>query len=257
MRDKLCANLSFMFGEDSNLEDRYISAKKAGFQAVECAFPYSIPIDKFKSKIEETGLQQILLNTFPGDNLGFAGRVGEEEEFMSSLKLSLQYCEASGAKLLHIMSGFKQENVSPAEVKQVILKNLKLALPLLKEKGVTGLLEPINPNSIPNYNMDNYHLAMEIIKEIDDDQIRLQLDIFHLQQIQGNLTKSIEKLLPHTAHIQVAQVPSRNEPNTEGEIDYSYVFKLLKTLDYQGWIGLEYKPKNGTVAGLPLAYIEN
>ena len=36
------------------------------------------------------------MNAPVGDNLGFAGRVGEEEEFMSSLKLSLQYCEASG-----------------------------------------------------------------------------------------------------------------------------------------------------------------
>lgn len=43
-------------------------------------------------------------------------------------------------------------------------------------------------------------------------------------------------------HIQIAQPPDRVEPSGPGEIDYQYVFSLLKKLEYKGWIGLEYNP---------------
>ena len=54
------------------------------------------------------------------------------------------------------------------------------------------------------------------------------------------------KALFVSGHIQIAQVPLRNEPSTPGEINYPYVLALLaKELQYKHWIGLEYKPLNG------------
>lgn len=53
-----------------------------------------------------------------------------------------------------------------------------------------------------------------------------------------------------TGHIQIAQVPDRNEPDTVGEIDYKYLFSLLEKCGYNKYIGLEYKPRAGTVEGL-------
>lgn len=80
--------------------------------------------------------------------------------------------------------------------------------------------------------------------------MKLMMDIFHLQQIQGNITRSLKELMPYTGHVQVGQVPSRNEPNISGEIDYRYVFRTLEILGYTDWIGLEYKPEVSAVKGL-------
>lgn len=49
---------------------------------------------------------------------------------------------------------------------------------------------------------------------------------------------------------QIAQVPSRNEPDTPGEINYPYILNLLKENGYDDWVGLEYKPKGNTRDGL-------
>ncbi len=54
----------------------------------------------------------------------------------------------------------------------------------------------------------------------------------------------------HTGHIQVAQVPDRHEPDSPGEVDYAYVFRLLEERGYEGWIGLEYVPRGRTEDGL-------
>lgn len=45
-------------------------------------------------------------------------------------------------------------------------------------------------------------------------------------------------------------MPDRHEPNTNGEIDYRYIFSLLEQLGYDDWIGLEYKPAKNTKEGL-------
>ena len=75
-------------------------------------------------------------------------------------------------------------------------------------------------------------------------------------------------MLPYVGHIQIAQVrlinnilnnlmymaslqvPSRGEPDSPGEVDYSYVLGLLERLGYTGHIGLEYTPVEDTVSGL-------
>ena len=59
----------------------------------------------------------------------------------------------------------------------------------------------------------------------------------------------MEKYFPYIGHIQIAGIPNRNEPD-DSELDYSYVFKVIKDLNYNGWIGCEYNPKEDTVSGL-------
>merc|ERR1712013_444169 len=102
---KFSANLGFLFQEHMDLKDRYKAAKKAGFQCVETGFPYSVPAQELAKVCQEESLQQVLINTFPGDNLGFGGRVGEEVQFLESLKRSLEYCTSLDCHLLHIMAG--------------------------------------------------------------------------------------------------------------------------------------------------------
>ena len=51
------------------------------------------------------------------------------------------------------------------------------------------------------------------------------------------------------SHVQIADNPGRNEPGT-GEINYPFIFDLLDREGYEGWVGLEYKPKGATSAGL-------
>ena len=81
--------------------------------------------------------------------------------------------------------------------------NLEAALPLLKAAKVVGLIEPINPYSVPNYNMDSYEDAVQLVKDLDSPWVRLQLDVFHLQQIKGNISRNVKELLPIVGHVQV------------------------------------------------------
>lgn len=50
-------------------------------------------------------------------------------------------------------------------------------------------------------------------------------------------------IIQFVGHMQIAQIPDRHEPDSEGEVNYSYIFSLLEKLGYEGYIGLEYTPQ--------------
>ena len=98
---RFCANLSMMFGEGgASLLERYSLAQRAGFQAVEVAFPYEHTAEELtKARAKAGGIQQVLVNAEPGDSLGYAALDGKEKEFMESLEKGVSYCKALNCKL--------------------------------------------------------------------------------------------------------------------------------------------------------------
>jgi len=76
--------------------------------------------------------------------------------------------------------------------------------------------------------------------------------VFHMQIMEGDLAKSIERLLPRIGHIQIADVPDRQEPGT-GEINFDFLLRHLDAIGYLGWVGCEYNPRGDTLEGLKWA----
>uniref|UniRef100_T1ID65 Putative hydroxypyruvate isomerase n=2 Tax=Rhodnius TaxID=13248 RepID=T1ID65_RHOPR len=249
---KFCANLSFMFQEAPVLLDRYNLAKCAGFKAVECANPYEYPIEQVVKAKEDACLEQILINTpinSVNKELGYAALgPNYQNKFMQGIHKALEYAKALKCSVVHIMSGIVE---CPAQNnKKYLIENLRAVKPLFEGANITGVIEAINPHSVKNYYLNSYDTAVEVINEVGSPNIRLLMDIYHLQRIKGDLSISVEKLLPYTSHVQIAQVPGRQEPNSAGELDYKYLLGLLESCSYGGYVGLEYHPAGDTRAGL-------
>lgn len=90
-----------------------------------------------------------------------------------------------------------------------------------------------------------------MIDEVGASNLKVQMDLYHCQIVEGDLAMKIRGYLPtgRIGHIQIAGVPERQEPDV-GEINHRYLFDLLDGLGYDGWIGCEYRPRVGTSAGL-------
>lgn len=137
-----------------------------------------------------------------------------------------------------------------AEHFKTYVNNLKYASKVLEENNIVGVIEPINKYSLPDYFLDNYDTAIDVLKQVNSSHVRLMVDVFHLQHIQGNVTNTFKDHSDFIGHVQVAQVPHRHEPDVPGELNFSYVFQAIKDSGYDGWVGCEYKPKNATEEGL-------
>ena len=247
---RFAANLSMMFTEWDFL-DRFAAAADNGFGAVEFLFPYAHAPDLVARKLAGAQLTQALFNLPPGDwdagERGLACRPGRSAEFRASVDTALSYAEATGVKRLHLMSGHGDRNDPAAH--QAFVASLRHACERAAPLGIDILIEPINGRDMPGYFMNDFGFAAALIAELALPNLRLQYDIYHRQILHGDVMKSLEALMPVIGHVQTASVPKRNEPMT-GELDDGRIFRHLDQLGYAGYVGCEYRPANGTLAGL-------
>jgi hydroxypyruvate isomerase len=254
---KFAANLSMMFQEIGFL-DRFEAAARAGFKAVEFLFPYDHPAAVIAERLERHGLSLALFNTVPGDwaggERGLAALPGREREFRDGVDRAIVYAKATKCPLLHLMAGLwppakDQLNRDRADGERVYLDNLRWAAERVGAAELTAVIEPINTRDIPGYFLNYTGQAMRIIEQAGRPNLKLQLDLYHLQIMEGDLATRIRALAGAFPHVQIAGNPGRHEPDV-GEINYPYLFDLLDEIGYRGWIGCEYRPKGDTLAGL-------
>ena len=245
-------NLSMMFQEIGFL-DRFDAAARAGFTGVEFLFPYDHPPERIAERLARNSLTLALFNTVSGDwaggERGLAALPGREQEFRDGVDEAIVYARATKCPLIHAMAGLWPAGPDRAEGEQVYLDNLRWAADRAVAAGLTVVIEPINTRDIPGYFLNYTGQAMSIIERVGRVNLRLQLDLYHVQIMRGDLAPTIRELAGMYPHVQIAGTPGRHEPDV-GEINYPYLFDLFDEIGYQGWIGCEYRPKGDTVAGL-------
>ena len=244
------ANLSFLFPSHPFL-DRFSASAEAGFKGCEYLFPYQFDANEIATQLHACGLTQVLFNIFPGDweagERGLASLPGREAEFASSVDLAVRYAEALGCKRLHVMAGCA--NADGQRCKDVFLSNIDFAAKRCLNAGITALIEPINPIDMPGYYLTDLDQALEIINTVGAPNLKLQFDCYHRAMVGKDVIGGLERSVDHLGHVQIAGVPGRNEPGT-GMLAYDPIFQKLIDLNYDGWIGCEYRPAGKTRDGL-------
>ena len=249
---KFAANLSMLFTELDFL-DRFGAAREAGFDAVEFLFPYAYDAGAIASRLRQHQLRLVLHNMPPGDwaggERGIACDPLRVAEFKDGVQLALAYATELGTPRLHCMAGIAPPHASPENARRTLIDNLRHAADQCLAHGIDVLIEPINSYDIPGYFLTHSAQTAALIADCARPNIFLQYDIYHMQRMEGELSNTITALLPLIRHMQLADTPGRHEPGS-GEINYRHLFTLLDGLGYEGWIGCEYTPRAGTVAGL-------
>jgi len=249
---RFSANLSMLFTEHDFL-DRLDAAAKAGFAGVEYIGPYDHEPEVVAARLKKNGLTQVLFNLPPGDwgkgERGIAILPGRVEEFRKGVDKAITYARALGCGQVNCLAGIVPQGADRDVLESTFVENLRFAARKLKDAGVKLLIEPINTRDIPGFFLTHSSQGLELITRVGSDNLYLQYDIYHMQVMEGDLARTIEKNLGRIAHIQLADNPGRNEPGT-GEINYPFLYEHLDRIGYAGWVGAEYKPKAGTEAGL-------
>lgn len=251
---RFAANLSMMYTEHDFL-DRFAAAAADGFKGVEFLFPYAYTPQELARRLADNGLQQALFNAPPGDwdagERGMSALPGREDEFRQSIARALDYAQALDCPHIHVMAGMVPAGVDRAAMRATYIENLRWACEQAKPDGRTLLIEPINGRDMPGYFLSRQDDAHAVIAEVGAGNLKVQMDLYHCQIVEGDLAMKIRQYLPtgRVGHFQIAGVPDRHEPD-QGEVDFRYLFGVIDAMGYDGWIGCEYRPAAGTSAGL-------
>ncbi len=249
---RFTANLTLLFNEVAFL-DRFDAAGRAGFRAVEFVSPYEHPPEEVARAARDAGVEVALFNLPPGDwargDRGMACDPDRAGEFKDGLARALAYAGVLGCPRLHAMAGIRPPGLSDEAARAAWIDAIRLAARALATEGRTLLVEGINTRDMPGYFLTGSRQGFELIAEVGEANLNYLYDVYHMQIMEGDLTRTIERRLPGIGHVQIADVPGRNEPGT-GEIGYRFLLRHLDRIGYRGWVGCEYRPLAGTVAGL-------
>jgi hydroxypyruvate isomerase len=249
---KLAANLSTLFPEVQFLE-RFAAAARAGFRYVEYQLPYQWSAEEVARRARDAGVQVVLHNLPAGDpakgERGIACLPGREREFRDGVEKAIAYAKAVDCPRLNCLAG-----IAPADAEHfaVLVDNVRFAARKLSAAGLSLMLEPVNTRTVPGFFLSRSTQAIDVLNAAGEGNAFLQYDLFHMQIMEGDLAKTIERLLKRIGHVQIADVPDRHEPGT-GELNFAFLLAHLDRLGYSGVVGCEYNPQGDTVQGLKWA----
>lgn len=232
------ANLGFLWAE-LPLNAAIHAAKKAGFDAVECHWPYETPASDIAKALQETGLEMLGLNTSKGDGFGLTA-LPDGAAAQDAIDEAIAYSAVIKAKSIHAMAGLAEG----AKAEEDFINNLAYAATQAEAHGMTVLIEPINSHDVPGYFLSRVDHALEIIAKVNAPNLKIMFDIYHVAKMEADVIPHLNKAYNLIGHVQFAGIPHRGSPH-KSALDLRDIFLELKTRGYALPLGAEYKPEDG------------
>lgn len=242
-----CLNISILLREYPFL-DRFQAAADLGFGAVEFWWPTGVDLDALIRACKAAGLAVALFNTDAGDlaagERGFLGNPARADYILSNFQQALELADALGCKQIHVPGGDVLPGMSEAAMAAESIRVHRQLCALALPRRVTLTLEPQNVLDAPYFRFRTVGGALAYIDQVGAENLKIQYDVYHQQRTEGNIVANLRAHLARIAHIQIADVPDRNQPGT-GELRYSYIFEQLVRMGYAGYVSLEYIAPGG------------
>lgn len=253
------ANCSMLFGEWPLLQ-RAGAARAAGFDAVEFWWPFdkAVPSDAnvaaFISSIADAGVELVGLNFFGGELLGpdcgVLSNPDRSQEFRDSVDIAIGIADELNVSVLNALYGDRSSPVSTQAQDNLAIENLVLAAQAAHSVGATVLIEPISGRrGYPVRTAADVVTIIDRCHAVGAQNIGLLCDLYHLAANGADLDLVMSHYATRIAHVQIADFPGRAEPGS-GTLDFDRYLIKLERAGYSGWVSLEYRPKESTLASL-------
>lgn len=248
---KFSANVSILWAGVPLLE-RFGLAAEAGFRAVEFWWPGDADLGAVEGVAKDADLKVALFNFDAGDMAaGDRGLVGDPERqgrFRENVPVALELARSLRCPRLNVLVGHEKDGMERGEQLALARENVRFAADRAREHGIEVLVEAVNTFENGPYLLHRTGQAVEFVRSVDRENVRIQHDLYHMQRMEGDLVATLREHVGMMGHVQIADSPGRGEPGT-GEIRYRYVLAELELLGYSGYVGLEYKPTDGDTEG--------
>lgn len=250
---RFAANVSLLFSEVP-LPERFSRARAAGFEAVECWWPFADPdpsaaqVGDLVRALEAAEVRLTGINLFAGDmaagERGVVSDPGRTAELTANLAVVRSIVEATGCERVNALYGQRLPGVPAAVQDETATRNLRRAVDALGDVGATVLVEPLTDGENGDYPVRTLEDALAVVDRVGAGAAVL-FDVYHLHNNGADVVADVARVIDAVGHVQVADSPGRGEPGT-GTIDFGAFFRSLDASGYEGWVGCEYRPTTRT-----------
>nr|WP_139368573.1 TIM barrel protein [Agreia bicolorata] len=247
------ANISLLFNEVPFL-DRPAAARAAGFQAIECWWPFAtaVPTNEelaaFVGSIEDAGVHLRALNFFAGNMAAGERGILSDPSRLREFRDNVDVVADLGARLkiesFNALYGNRIEGLDPAKQDDSAIEAITFAADAVSEIGATVLLEPVS--GVDAYPLKTAADVVRVLAEVPHlSNVRLLADLYHLTVNGDDVEAVAREHMSVIGHVQIADAPGRHEPGS-GDMDIPGLVEVFVQHGYKGRVGLEYVPSAGT-----------
>jgi hydroxypyruvate isomerase len=171
-------------------------------------------------------------------------------QYLDGLGESIEAAKRLRCPTLISQVGDFRPGVDRQAQQQSLIDGLRDAAPMLKQAGITLVIEPLNELlDHVGYYLVRSDEAFEIIDRVGSDHVKVVFDIYHQQISEGNVIRNATANVAKIGHFHAAGNPGRHEL-TRGELNYREIFAAIAETGYNGFVGLEYWPLDPPEDGL-------
>jgi sugar phosphate isomerase/epimerase len=187
------------------------------------------------------------------------------DELLTRTKQTIDACATAGVPNVIAFTGYKwrdADNPASGAISADVgadncVEGLKQIAGYAEAHGVNVCVEHLNSRDHshpmkghPGYQGDDLDYVARIIRRVGSPRVKLLFDIYHVQVMNGDLTRRLEQTKDILGHVHTAGNPGRGELDDKQEIQYPSVMRKLVEIGYSGYVGHEFIPTRNPLEGL-------
>ncbi len=114
-----------------------------------------------------------------------------------------------------------------------------------EDKGINICMEYLNSKvNHKDYMFDHIAWGVDVMKRVNSPRVKILYDIYHAQIMDGDIVRNIRDNIKWIGHFHTGGNPDRKEIDETQELNYHFIAQAIADLNYTGYIGHEYSPRN-------------
>jgi len=172
--------------------------------------------------------------------------VGIEAQFRKSVPRAAK----AGVPNLITFSG-NRKGMSDEEGARNTVAGLNRIKKIAEDHGVTICLELLNSKvDHKDYMCDRTAWGVRVIEEVNSPNVKLLYDIYHMQIMEGDLSRTIIANSQWIGHFHTGGVPGRHELDDHQEVNWAGVMRAIASTGFQGFVAHEFIPTRDPLTSL-------
>ncbi|QXE33766.1 TIM barrel protein [Streptomyces sp. GMY02] len=250
--DRYALNLSLPPLRDHALVPRIDAAAAAGFSLVETWWPFPTAhptrqqTEDLRTALTAAGTRLVCMNIAAGDfTAGERGILSDPDRRQlcrDSIVAAVEFAAEAGCRLLNLPYGNRLPDHSESAQHRTAFDNLLFAARCARARGISVLVEALNPTDNPLYLLPDVEDAVDVVRRARQAgalNTGILLDVYHVARRGQDPSQAIARYAKECLHVQFADIPDRTCPGTGG-LDFVRIITALREVAYEGLIGLEF-----------------
>jgi hydroxypyruvate isomerase len=222
------------------------AAKGMGIVAIDLLSENEWPV------VKAEGLECAIANGPGGITEGW-NRLENHDRLVEGSEALLPKVAAAGISQMIVFSG-NRKGLSDKDGIVNCAKGLKRITPLAEKLGVTLVMELLNSRvDHGDYQCDRTEWGAALVKEVGSDRFRLLYDIYHMQIMEGDVIRTIQKHKDAISHFHTGGNPGRNEIDETQELNYRRIAQAIADMEFKGFFAHEFIPRKDPMTSLAKA----